>query len=670
MSSPIGRLLGLPSALLLLSVSYTCGSLLEARQTNSNTLPLPISVASEGHWGGIDGDWSLLTLRVGTPPQSVQTLVSTASYQTWVVLPQGCDGAASETECAQSRGGIFNNNSSSSWNQIGIYTFGVESNLDYYGNAIYGHDTVIIEENNNANLTIQNAVVGGFAVDDYYLGLFGINPQSTNFTKSKKGSSSYVSLLKEQGHISSISYGYTAGAKYRSSGVPASLTLGGYESSKFVENDIVFSLASDDSRDILVAIQSISTPSETESSPTGTELLADPCYAYIDSTVPQIWLPVETCQAFEQEFGLTYDSFTQLYLINDTLHQTLLERNPSVTFSLGQGLSNGPRVQIKLPYSAFDLTALPPYQGLANQSYYFPLRRAENSTQYTLGRTFLQEAYLSVDYESAQFNVSQCSWEQASHQRLVTIPPQNDDGSDSNSVPVSGSNTGSIAGIAAGIVAAVSLVGIFLLWKFRPKHQPREATEEEEKGSEDESKSPTEQHTSTHPPQIGVVRTTSTSSAHMRHLSAFSATSTIPPRTPTSRTASPISPGDSPAKLLKDVNPHSKSQTRHTSMPPLPTTSSRLNASLQPVYEMPGDMPEVVKKEGRSQQARRFRHSTGPAHASRIPLNQPPRSFQRGSKQGLPRNSQGIARPMSQPTSRPRAFSFEMPGDSDQLSRE
>jgi hypothetical protein len=38
---------------------------------------------------------------------------------------------------------------------------------------------------------------------------------------------------------------------------------------------------------------------------------------------------------------------------------------------------------------------------------YFPLKRASSPEQYMLGRTFLQETYISVDYDRWVFNISQ-----------------------------------------------------------------------------------------------------------------------------------------------------------------------------------------------------------------------------------------------------------------------
>jgi hypothetical protein len=163
------------------------------------------------------------------------------------------------------------------------------------------------------------------------------------------------------------------------------LILSGYDTSRFRENSVSFSMAEDVTRDLVVALQSISF-----SGASATTLLSKSIDIFIDSTDPNLWLPPDTCDAFEKAFGLTLDSQSGLYLVNQTHHDSLLASNAEVSFRLSDVKSGGETVTIILPYAAFDLTAKPPL--VSSQSYYFPLKRANSSTQYTLGRTFLQEA--------------------------------------------------------------------------------------------------------------------------------------------------------------------------------------------------------------------------------------------------------------------------------------
>jgi len=180
--------------------------------------------------------------------------------------------------------------------------------------------------------------------------------------------------------------------------VLGSLTLGGYDSSKFIPNNLTFAFAEEQNRDLTVQIEAITTAS-------GTSLLPSSIPAFLDSTVSCIYLPVSACTLFETAFGLTWNNTSQLYLLSDAQHENLLTLNPNITFTLGN-LTAATTVDITLPYSAFDLTASSP---LANDTKYFPLKRANDSSQYTLGRTFFQEAYV---YLSSRTLIEQANHEQ------------------------------------------------------------------------------------------------------------------------------------------------------------------------------------------------------------------------------------------------------------------
>ena len=148
-------------------------------------------------------------------------------------------------------------------------------------------------------------------------------------------------------------------------------------------------LAPDIQRDLVVGLQSITT---TAANGSAISLLPSSILTFIDSTLPFIYLPLESCQAFESAFGLIYNDTARLYTVDDTLHQSLIAKNPNFTFQIGNHETGGPTVDIVLPYASFDLLAS--YPRVLNATRYFPLRRAANDTQYTLGRTFLQEAYV------------------------------------------------------------------------------------------------------------------------------------------------------------------------------------------------------------------------------------------------------------------------------------
>lgn len=71
-------------------------------------------------------------------------------------------------------------------------------------------------------------------------------------------------------------------------------------------------------------------------------------------------------------------------------HEKLINSNVIFTFSIGNVTKGGSTTDTALPYANFDLSVN--YPIVANKTRYFPLMRAANDSQYTLGRAFLQEA--------------------------------------------------------------------------------------------------------------------------------------------------------------------------------------------------------------------------------------------------------------------------------------
>jgi hypothetical protein len=255
--------------------------------------------------------------------------------------------------------------------------------LGYTGNGDFGFDTLTMGIQGGGGPTLDHQVIAGYATKEFYIGMLGTTPRGVNFTDFNNPEQSILASLYNESKIASNSWAYTAGAKYTEKETYGSLTFGGYDTTRFTPNNLTFSFGVDITRDLLVGVQSISTGD--------TSLLSDGIIAYIDSTVSQIWLPVDACKRFEEAFGISWDEDAQLYLVNSDLHSKLLTKNPSVTFTLGLTESGGHTVDIKLPYSAFDLSVTYPY--IANGTMlYFPLKPAQNSSQYILGRTFLQEA--------------------------------------------------------------------------------------------------------------------------------------------------------------------------------------------------------------------------------------------------------------------------------------
>ncbi|KAL8730402.1 MAG: hypothetical protein Q9181_004664 [Wetmoreana brouardii] len=299
----------------------------------------------------------------------------------------------------------------------------------------YGFDTLALGYQGSEAPSVEHSVIAAIETDDFYLGAIGL----------KK--------------------------------VLGSLTLGGYDTSRFTPpNTLNFTFADDISRDLVVGLQSVEF---NDPEGAGRSLLPEGILAFIDSTIPHIWLPLDACQAFERAFGLTYDNATDLYLVNSTLHDTLKGQNASVSFILGNGIEGGETVNITLPYASFDLQVSSPI--VSKPTRYFPLRRAQNDTQYTLGRTFLQESYLTVDYERSKFSVSQAAFVEDATSNLVAILSPN---KTSTTTTVSKRASGRMsAGALAGTIVGVTMFCLLiiggvslLLWRRRRRRKSKEAS--------------------------------------------------------------------------------------------------------------------------------------------------------------------------------------------------
>lgn len=162
-------------------------------------------------------------------------------------------------------------------------------------------------------------------------------------------------------------------------------------------------------------------------------------------------------------FGLIYDSNTELFLINSTTHKQLQANNPSVVFTVGGG-DGGPSTTIQMHYNAFDLNVgIPLYN---SSTPYFPIRRAANASQYTLGRTFLQEAYIIVDWEQSNLTIGQAVAQDKTTDVVPLLPPTASQSTTANSTShssasataSSASSSTLQAGAIAGIVVAMIII--------------------------------------------------------------------------------------------------------------------------------------------------------------------------------------------------------------------
>jgi hypothetical protein len=193
------------------------------------SVPAPVHVAPDQDWAGIDGEWNTFSLLVGEPAANVRVHVSTASQQIWVVNRQACvqnitDGTGKiveynqlDTDCEDSRGRLYNQTFSQTWHSKGYYRLWLEKWLDLKGNGLFGWDSVGLGQAGEQGPRLQSTIIGTLVTPNFWMGHLGLHPKPTNFSAFEDPVPSFMTGLFTQGSIPSLSFGYTAGARYRKS---------------------------------------------------------------------------------------------------------------------------------------------------------------------------------------------------------------------------------------------------------------------------------------------------------------------------------------------------------------------------------------------------------------------------------------------------------------------
>ena len=144
----------------------------------------------------------------------MRVLPSTAGSSTWVVMEGGCKEPSSN--CSEARGGLFDETRSNTWNGLGLFDLALEQNFGYNLSGSYGTDTISLGLSNaTGGASLSSQMIAGIQTNRFYLGMLGLQQQPMNLSDFSQPHESFLSSLKTQNLTSSLSWAYTAGAKYR-----------------------------------------------------------------------------------------------------------------------------------------------------------------------------------------------------------------------------------------------------------------------------------------------------------------------------------------------------------------------------------------------------------------------------------------------------------------------
>ena len=128
----------------------------------------------------------------------------------------GCQPFSSE--CSNERGDTVNLNQSTSRKEIGLFDLGLELNFGRNESGDYGLDSLALGLSTaTGGPVLDSQVVVGIETNRYRIGMFGLNPQPTNLSSFSNPYPSFLASLKAQNLIPSLSWAYTAGARYSKS---------------------------------------------------------------------------------------------------------------------------------------------------------------------------------------------------------------------------------------------------------------------------------------------------------------------------------------------------------------------------------------------------------------------------------------------------------------------
>ncbi|CAI6300586.1 unnamed protein product [Periconia digitata] len=452
-------------------------------------VPTPYVLNPTGEFDGNDGRWSSFYVNIGDGEgtgqgQNFKVLISTSSPLT--LVPNKASWC--NQECAAKRGvQIFDGSQSEgfdwqksqSWQDAGIY----EVPLPHWWaqsplNATYGSEAVGLGESSKDSLVMATQYVARYDFQDFFMGSLGLSQ-----TDVKTGSGSQPPLLVNLAdfyQIPSISYAYGAGASYRNShkGIPGNLVLGGYDQSRFNPSKALgLTMPSEKNNTLIVGVSSMlyKPDANVESNTFSLTSESKGFQATIDSTLPYLVLPDKVCDSLVERFGLEFDNKTELYTVSSESQQKNEQQNATISFKITKDAQDSNTfTTIDLRYDAFNLEASYPLTNNSDSTRYFPIKKSTNG-MFVLGRAFLQESYLIVDYERTNFTIAPAVYsDPMPEQQLMPIWNKTYTPTTLTPTPIpqessEGLSPGAIAGIVVGIVVAFLLaaLGYFLWWRKR-----------------------------------------------------------------------------------------------------------------------------------------------------------------------------------------------------------
>ncbi|KAH8659918.1 aspartic peptidase domain-containing protein [Xylariales sp. PMI_506] len=409
----------------------------------------PVAAKWSARTFGPDGPWPAVEVVFGDDLASQQTvaLYPGHEFQTFLVASTSCD----YEYCDVPAGGAYDPLESGSSDEIQYEPPDVDfmkGVLVKGGYATSWTDTIQLEAGDTStiptvSLALLNDALAEYPGGELYqlsmgcLGIGGAGAVNQTFTEGYYEPAINASLIPgylwSHGQLDSNSFGMHIGSA--NPYVPGSLYFGGYDQNRVLGDVITKGGSEEDTgatanefllKDISIDVVDGSSPFNFSGSATG--LLAqndapleEGLYLRVDGCSPYLTLPSSTCQAIAQHLPVTYSANLGLWLwnTNDPQYSTIVNSASALSFVFEDTAGE---VTISVPFRHLNLTLESPL--VETPQPYFPCYDGVSS-DYTLGRAFLQDAFFGANWGQSVWWLAQAPGPNIKYSAVVAVE-QND----------------------------------------------------------------------------------------------------------------------------------------------------------------------------------------------------------------------------------------------------
>ena len=386
----------------------------------------PLQVPPSTRVYGPDGPWQAVSVQLGEPAQDLD-LYPGGTFQSDILTKQLCQDTSS-FPCGS--GGLFDPDNSFTFDNQSISyesdSSGFASQWTIDATLFSFQNSTPILEQLRIPMDTATVIVANFSAKvfphitmvypdgDYPLqvGQLSLGPTINQTFTQEDLPSINASLipgdLAVQNVIPSSSFGLHIGIGAEALKLSLSLCLGGYDASRIVgpvsPQSTLNQLFIIDLLDIGIGVDAGASPFSFSSQQGllgygNSSITSAGTPVFMNPGAPYLYLPNSTCAAIAQHLPVTYNFGKALYFWNvSDPHYARIVTSPTYLSFVFRGSSGN--LTIKVPFQLLNLTLEAPL--VSTNTAYFPCQPPRGPEgQYSLGRAFLQAAFIGVNWSIA-----------------------------------------------------------------------------------------------------------------------------------------------------------------------------------------------------------------------------------------------------------------------------